>query len=251
MSDTPQVTPYQTQDGSWTLYDPELKVHYRSTSGAVTESHTVFLQGTGLIQRHDQDWRVLELGFGSAVNFIQTALAHTQRAHEPQPRWLEYHSVEHRPISPQALEHLEGWPADLARAALEIAHSAPSTHISISSPAHHIKLTLHLLPWDELELPQLDAQAIFFDPFGPEANPSSWTQQAFEVALKHLHPEGVLATYSAAGHVRRAMRAAGLHTGSLPGPGHKREITIASPSASPISHAKRLRSPTPPDETTP
>lgn len=250
MPDTPQVTPYQTEDGSWTLYDPELKVHYRSTSGAITESATVFLDGTGLLRRQDEDWRVLELGFGSAVNFIQTALAHTQRDHA-QARWLDYHSVELRPILPAALEHLEGWPAELARHALELAHDAPSTHVSIHSPQHRIKLTLHILPWDELNLPQLQAQAVFFDPFGPEINPASWTEQAFRVAKEHLRDDGVLATYSAAGRVRRAMRAAGLHTGSLPGPGQKREITIASPSAASISHATRLRAPTTPEAMNP
>ena len=68
---TSHIHRYDTEDGSTTLYDSQLDVHYRSTHGAKTESMTVFIHGTRLPQRQ-RPWTVLELGFGSAVNFMQT-----------------------------------------------------------------------------------------------------------------------------------------------------------------------------------
>lgn len=247
MSNEPKVQPYQTQDGSITLYDPELDVLYRSSHGAITESEHVFLHGTGLSSRAGQDWHVLELGFGSAINFTCTARAHAARSAGAQ---LIYHSVEHRPVSPDALSHLDDWAGAIAREALNQAQQAPTASlISVTDHERRITLHLHRAPWHSLQLQGFHADAIYFDPFGPEKNPDAWTTEAFATAHTHLAEHGILATYSAAGHVRRAMRTAQLYTASLPGPGHKREITIAAKDAALLSHAQRLRAPFPPEHT--
>ena len=254
MSTWPRVEPVTTADGSSTLYDVDLKVHYRSVHGAAQEARAVFLQATGLLER-EGDWRVLELGLGGATTLTQTILAHRRRALDPtQARSrLLYTSVEARPVHPDALaplrlDPLTRRPAELACQALERARAdAARGPILVQDADLGVELRLVVRPWLTLEEDPLDVDALFFDPFGPEADPEAWTQACFAIAAKHLHPtRGLLATYSAAGHVRRAMRGAGLWTGSLPGPAFKREITLAALDARALTArgVSRLRAPT-------
>ena len=47
--------------------------------------------------------------------------------------------------------------------------------------------------------------AFFHDPFGPSTNPEAWTLEVFQQIRTWMTPSGILATYGAAGHARRAM----------------------------------------------
>ncbi len=213
----------ETGDGSKTLYDREKQVHYRNMSGARTESRYVFLEGTGLVDR-EAPWRVLELGFGAAVNFTQTTLA----CLEHDDGRLEYHSVEYAPVDPTLLEFHEGEVGDIARQALaEVRETDEPAHVT----GFEGRVTLNLYPtkWLDFELPGLEAHAVYYDPFGPRSEPDSWTVACFENARRHMAEDGVLGTYSAATHVKRKIFEAGLWVASAPGPGRKREVTFASP----------------------
>ena len=53
----------RTDDGSSTLYVPELKEHYHSVNGAVQESMHVFIK-TGLQAIATEKINILEMGFG-------------------------------------------------------------------------------------------------------------------------------------------------------------------------------------------
>jgi len=70
------LTVQETKDGSLTLYSADLKEHYHSKFGAVAESDTVFVENTGVANRlaRLQPTRVLEIGFGTGLNFIRTAI---------------------------------------------------------------------------------------------------------------------------------------------------------------------------------
>ena len=232
---TSHIHRYDTEDGSTTLYDSQLDVHYRSTHGAKTESMTVFIHGTRLPQRQ-RPWTVLELGFGSAVNFMQTVEALLERTIQ-QPGHLTYHAVEYAPVQADDLAHLPGPHGALARQAIDALQGSMRVHVNTQIDGLTIDLTLHRCAWDQFDQPTLKAHAIYHDPFGPKTNPQGWTVAAFEVAAKHLADDGVLATYSAAGHVRRAMRDARLFCATSPGPGFKREITFAAHHRQALSHA--------------
>ena len=149
-----------TPDGSHTLYDARLGLHYRSTAGAASEARHVFLHSSGLLDRRPEDhtWRVAELGFGGAVTFcvaVQCALEADMR--------LVYHSVERRPVPPEmiARQHLEGPGAEIARRALERAPMAPIVHIT--SEDGRVTLVLHVMAWSDVTWgppprPQLPSQ---------------------------------------------------------------------------------------------
>ena len=57
----------RTDDGSATLFVPELNEHYHSTKGARTESQHIFID-MGLKASPAATPRVLEIGFGTGLN---------------------------------------------------------------------------------------------------------------------------------------------------------------------------------------
>ncbi|WP_456436067.1 tRNA (5-methylaminomethyl-2-thiouridine)(34)-methyltransferase MnmD [Thermovibrio ammonificans] len=74
------------------------------------------------------------------------------------------------------------------------------------------------------------ADAIFHDPFSPKVNPELWTYEFFRELRRLIKPEGILATYSAATPVRRALHMAGFGVREGVAVGRKSRSTVASPS---------------------
>jgi tRNA U34 5-methylaminomethyl-2-thiouridine-forming methyltransferase MnmC len=210
----------ETGDGSKTLHDRHRDLHYRSTHGARQESDHVFVRGTRLHER-EPPWTILELGFGAAVNFTGTVAA------LPDGAALNYHAVEHAPVYAENVDFHPGPAGDVAREALKQAERSGQT-VHCSADDGRIELSLHLVDWSTFRHPELRADAVYFDPFGPRSDPNSWTVECFEVARDHMSPEAILGTYSAASDVKRAMFHAGFNVASAPGPGRKREVTFAS-----------------------
>lgn len=245
--------PYKTEDGSFTLYDPVRDLHYSSTHGARTESNHVFVDGARL-RAQPPPWTVVELGFGAAINFVETVKAFLE---DDRPGQLHYHGVDHRPVDSGDLEFHDHPAADLARQVLtDTPASGDKTGdhpVSVSDSGAQLgeqtrsdkQITLHFyaIPWTELNLSNPNADAIFFDPFGPSATPDSWTLACFERARRFVANDGILATYSAAGHVKRKLARVGFYVASPPGPGRKREITIASPSRDPLAEHSIVEAP--------
>ena len=64
-----------------------------------------------------------------------------------------------------------------------------------------------------------------FDGFSPAKNPALWSPETLVEVARHTAPGGTFATYTAAGHVRRALQAAGFQVQRQPGFGTKRHMT--------------------------
>jgi tRNA U34 5-methylaminomethyl-2-thiouridine-forming methyltransferase MnmC len=64
---------YKTDDGSHTLYVPEIDEHFHSTFGAIQESNHIFIEkGFNAIEK--DTITILEVGFGTGLNALLTAL---------------------------------------------------------------------------------------------------------------------------------------------------------------------------------
>ena len=74
------------------------------------------------------------------------------------------------------------------------------------------------------------ADAIFHDPFSPKVNPELWTFEFFSILRKIIKEDGILATYSAASPVRKALLMAGFGVKEGIALGRKSKSTVASPS---------------------
>lgn len=214
----------ETRDGSRTLYDRERDVHYSSLHGAKDESRHIFVEGTG-IAGHSGSWRILELGFGAGINFVETCRRFLD---ENPPGSLVYHSVDYAPVSASDVSFHDGPLGELVRDVLGRADARNRSTVERAARDGRIRLHLHPIDWRSLALEDFRADAIYYDPFGPKDEPNSWTPECFRIARRHIREEGVLGTYSAASGVKRAMFRAGFSVASAPGPGPKREITFAS-----------------------
>lgn len=209
-----------TPDGSRTALSARFGEAYGSRHGAAAQARHVFLEGTGT--HHHPAPRVLEVGFGLGVNFRAT-LADAARRGVP----LEYVAYEFDPAPAHVLgavgEGGEGtdhpaWAALLA---------AWGRRSPLVVRAEQVVLTVYFEDVLSAALPLGWATALYLDGFSPARNPEVWTPQLAERLAAALTPGGVLATYSAAGHVRRTLAASGLKVEKRPGPPGKRECLRA------------------------
>lgn len=195
---------------------------YFSFRGGVAEARHVFLQGNDLPGRFRPGFRILELGFGTGLNLLATLRAHRE-AGAPGP--LLYTSCEAFPMAPaDRARALSAFP-ELADEAAELAEA-----LSRPGPWTLGAARLEILPGDaRVTLPAWagQADAAYLDGFAPARNPEMWEPGLLAAVAARLAPGGTLATYSAAGEVRRALAAAGLQVERRPGFGGKRHMTVA------------------------
>ena len=195
---------------------------YFSLQGGVAETRHVFLAGNGLPARFRPGFRILELGFGTGLNFLVTLRAYRE-ARAPGP--LLYTSLEAFPMAPEDRDRaLSAFP--------EIAGEAAEFRAALGRPGPWTfgEVTLALLEGDARDtLPAWEprADAAFLDGFSPARNPEMWEPALLAAVADRLAPGGTLATYTAAGHVRRALAEAGLEVERRPGFGTKRHMTAA------------------------
>lgn len=215
----------QTQDGSSTLFVPELNEHYHSTKGAVTESQHIFIR-MGLEHCAVPSPHVLEIGFGTGLNAFLTLLSG-----ERQKRSIHYTGIELYPLDEELVGQL-GYPsliapekADLFHALHQAAWNQPTCITSSPTP-----FTLHKIKGDFTQYHFSGAyDVIYFDAFAPEKQPEMWEPALFNRLFSLLNPQGILTTYCAKGVVRRMLQTAGFEVERLPGPPNgKREMLRAT-----------------------
>lgn len=211
----------ETQDGSNTLYLPDMDEHYHSVKGALTESRHIFID-MGLRHCEIRNPKVLEIGFGTGLNAFLTLL----EAEETQ-RSVHYTTLELYPLDMDLIRQL-GYPSEINE-----------LHASWYYALHEAKWngTVSVTPHFQLLKQQADYTAfpfselydvIYFDAFAPEKQPEMWSQELFDRLYAHTAPGGILTTYCAKGVVRRMLQSAGYQVERLAGPpGGKREILRA------------------------
>jgi tRNA U34 5-methylaminomethyl-2-thiouridine-forming methyltransferase MnmC len=193
---------------------------YFSLQGGLEETRHVFLAGNGLPARFRPGFSILELGFGTGLNFLVTLRPTATRA----PRSSPLH--EHRSV-PLVAARPRPRAGRLSRAragAAELRPPSPPRPVVLRprDPRDPRRRRARDPPaWDG------QADAAFLDGFAPAKNPEMWEAALLRTIARTLAPGGTLATYSAAGHVRRALADAGLAVDRRRGFGTKRHMTVA------------------------
>lgn len=209
-------TPQRTDDGSFTFFSEEFGEAFHSSRGAKAEAFDKFAEATKLVERAVGDrLHLLDVCYGLGYN--TAAALETVWATHPHCHVTVY-GLELDPTVPEAATQpplVEVWTPSVRSILEELAQSRHA-----QSPY----LDAHLLIGDARQTIQtlahsgFQADAIFFDPFSPRRCPQLWTVEFFEQTAQCLAPGGILATYSRAASVRRAMQLAGLQIGSIPLP---------------------------------
>ena len=197
---------------------------YYSLDNGLAETRHVFLDGNDLPGRFGDHLHIAELGFGTGLNFLTTLQAWRNAGRKG--TW-QFTSFEAFPLSSQtAHDALKAFP-DLDTALLidqwETAMQGPVTitpNVTLAVITGDVRTTLPA--WTG------QADAWFLDGFSPAKNPEMWEPDVMQAVADHTAPGGTIATYTAAGHVRRALEIAGLSVTRTPGFGRKRHMTRAS-----------------------
>ena len=230
--DTHKPAPKPTKDGFDTLYSPRYQQTFHSIHGALTESTHIFLDGTGVKTRlmAQKPTRILEVGFGTGLNFFLTA---EQSLATETP--LHYVALEKDLLSTEVLtglNHYKQLPAitPLYEAFLAWRSQLPTPLAEDRYQWEFESLQLQLIIGDATQttIPAGPYHAIYHDAFSPDANPELWTPDFFSKGYQRLLPGGKLATYSVKGTVRRALKSVGFYVEKRPGPPGKREIVVAT-----------------------
>ena len=218
---------------------PEFGDVYFSRGGGVDETRHVFLAGNDLPARFAtcRTFTIGETGFGTGLNFLVTLAA--WRHHAPATAWLHYLSVEKHPldVTTLALVHSR-WP-ELARDAQMLRDVYPPRVTGLHQrqlPGGRVTLTL-LFGEAEAMLAATTARvdAWYLDGFAPARNPAMWTPALFDQVARLTRPGGTLATYTAAGAVRRGLEAAGFVIHKRAGHGGKRNMLTGRLATTPTS----------------
>ncbi len=204
---------------------------YYSRDGGLAEKSRVFLGGSGLPDAWcgRERFTVCELGFGTGLNFLLTWRLWAQTA--APGAVLHYLAVEGHPLTRRELGRcLAAWPElALQAAALAQVYPEPQAGFHRLHPAPGVVLTL--LCGDAarmLQEAQAPIDAWYLDGFAPAKNPAMWSEEIFrEMARLSRGPATTVATYTAAGSVRRGLVAAGFSVEVEEGFGRKREMIRA------------------------
>ena len=220
-----------TADGSRTLYSDPYGQTMHSHKGAVTESRHVFLEGAGVAARlgRGEAARVLEVGFGTGLNFFLTADT-ALNANAP----LTYVALERALLPSQVIGEL-GYEEGLEHKNLlqkffkardELPEPPPAGHYAFNL-LEGVRLELRLGNAVTVELEPGHYDAVYMDAFSPDANPELWTEDFLGRLHRALRPGGCLSSYCVKGEVRRRLQTLGFTVYKRPGPpGGKREMLV-------------------------
>jgi tRNA U34 5-methylaminomethyl-2-thiouridine-forming methyltransferase MnmC len=209
-----------TEDGSHTIYLPELNEHYHSIHGAVQESSLVFIKN-GLDFCKEDPVKIFEVGFGTGLNALLSCLnGITNR------RKIDFTSIEKYPLDERtimSLNHHEFAGTNGKEIFSRIFNARWGRKEVINDYFSIEKIESDLTKG----IPEGKYHVIFFDAFGPEKQPEMWTPAVFERISSITLPGGIFVTYSAKGDVKRALRSQGFIVQLLPGPPGKRQMIRA------------------------
>jgi len=235
----------RTDDGSYTLIDPDLQESYHSKFGALTESDQVYLRNSGVYQRllNRQPTSILEIGFGTGFNFVHTAshaiacncqLSYTACELAPLRssdvlKVLYQNSPDNKSLCDFAAHMLDRVSAAISNN--ENSETSKSdTGYSAASESFDHQTDLHLIRTDATShaWPANAFDAIYLDAFSVKNNPTLWSAHFLKKLHRASRPECVLATYCVSGNFRAALTDAGFGWQKLKGPIGKREVLVAT-----------------------
>lgn len=213
-----------TGDGSKTLYHAKIGEHYHSKHGAHQESIHVFVQ-SGLqfyLEKEDKkNVSVLEVGFGTGLNFLLSAEYCTNHVLQ-----LDYCGIEAFPLSTATIlqtEYSQYISDDLWNSFGLHYPAALKEQIQLND-----LIALQIAESLVLEFTiakQFDV--IYFDAFAAVHQPEMWSDDTLAHVCQFLKPGGVFVTYAITGNLKRSMKALGFLVEKAPGAPGKREMLRA------------------------
>lgn len=206
-----------TADGSHTLYVPSLDEHYHSINGAIQEALHVYIDA-GLKECNKKEIKVLEYGFGTALNALLTSFEA-----EKEGLFITYTSLEKYPLDVSVYDSLNYGriiSENYQKIYIQMHRCDWNVPVKITSNFQLLKLDLDFKDYHTSG----KYDVIYYDAFAPDKQAGVWSQELFDSLYSMTEDNGIVTTYCAKGYVRRMMKNAGFEVERLPGPPGKREM---------------------------
>ncbi|WP_430400946.1 tRNA (5-methylaminomethyl-2-thiouridine)(34)-methyltransferase MnmD [Flavobacterium sp.] len=211
-----------TNDGSSSIYIPELNETYHSKNGAIQEAYHVFINA-GFSQINKNSINILEIGFGTGLNAFITYLEAKKTNTQINYIGVEAYPVSHEEI--KVLNYVQELNAKSEQGVYDSMHHLDWGVENEISPQFKITKRKQLFQdINDIECYDL----IYFDAFGFSVQPELWSEEIFQAMYNSLLINGVLVTYACRGSIKRAMLKAGFKVEKLPGAPGKREMLRAT-----------------------
>lgn len=207
-----------TSDGSPTLYVSQLDETYHSMHGSVQEARHVFIEnGLRFVAAESKKVNILEVGFGTGLNALLTAQYAKENALS-----VHYVGLEAYPVEEEIWKAINFLDNPEAKACYTQIMELPFGVTKAYDASFTLcKMAFSIQEWATAEKFDL----IYYDAFGPKAQPEMWALAIFEKLYSLLNPGGAIVTYCAQGQFKRHLKSLGMRVEGLPGPPGKREMT--------------------------
>ncbi|MEJ6777745.1 MAG: tRNA (5-methylaminomethyl-2-thiouridine)(34)-methyltransferase MnmD [Crocinitomicaceae bacterium] len=210
-----------TDDGSNSIYIPEMDETYHSTHGAIQEAKHVFIE-QGLKRLGKTDIKILEMGLGTGLNVLLSAIE-SERLNVK----IDYVGIEAFPVESEIFSVLNYTlligeeHSSMFNKIHDIPWGSPfniNDHFILTK--NEIKIQNYLFKKESFDI-------VYYDAFGPRVQSELWSVEVLEKIFESLKKGGFLVTYCAQGQFKRNLKEVGFEVEVLPGPLGKREMTLA------------------------
>jgi tRNA U34 5-methylaminomethyl-2-thiouridine-forming methyltransferase MnmC len=214
-----------TADGSKTIFNEKIGENYHSRHGALQESEHVFLR-SGLIhflEKHQETKAsVLEVGFGTGLNFLVSADYCLKNKIE-----LDYTGIEAYPLNGDMIVQTgydDYIPDNLWNSFLTNYPKAFNEYCAIDKQCSLQIIEKELLQFTSKK--QFDV--VYFDAFAAIHQAEMWNLNSLMHISKFIKPGGIFVTYAITGELKRTMKSLGFSIEKAPGAPGKREMLRAT-----------------------
>jgi tRNA U34 5-methylaminomethyl-2-thiouridine-forming methyltransferase MnmC len=214
----------QTADGSNTLFNETIGEHYHSAHGALQESKHVFLEAGlkhAISQSEEKEIKVLEVGFGTGLNFI-LSFAHCDENNIK----LNYTGIEAFPLSKEVIEKTGYEQYVTSEVWQKFITNYEASLIQKQVLSSHCELEIAHTTLIDFKAPQ-QFDVLYYDAFSVQHQPEMWTNEMIAHACSFLKIGAIFVSYAITGNLKRAVKSCGFTIEKLPGAPGKREMLRA------------------------
>ena len=214
-----------TDDGSSSIFLPELNEYYHSKYGAISESMHVFINN-GLyfwkkLNPNKKNCNIFEVGFGTGLNSFLTL----KKSKSMTDVNFNYSSVEAYPLKPSEITQLNYEKKSLTKKSMfNIIHESEwNLSVQISK---NFKLTKINSEIQNFEI-SFNTDIIYFDAFCHRVQPELWSNEVIKPIVNSMSKSSVFVTFSSMNSLYYMLKDLRLEVEKIPGPNYKKKMIRA------------------------
>ena len=216
---------YMTDDGSSTIFLPDLNEYYHSKYGAISESEHIFIKN-GLVfwkknNPNKKKCNIFEVGFGTGLNAF---LTFKNSNFMPNTDFI-YSSVESYPLKISEIEQMnyDKKLNDADKIFAFLHHSKWNSPIKLSKNFTLIKNNSAIQNFNI----DINPDIIYFDPFCYRVQPEMWMKNIIKPIINSMNKSSVFVTFSSMNILFNLLRDLKMDVKKIRGPHKKKKMIRA------------------------